>query len=397
MIEMSRDFGLTAEQQDQLWVQWRRGDSLRTTARDLGSNHQSVRRFLLQSGGIRLPASRRNDRHLSMADREEISRGLAAGDSATAIAAGLGRAASTVSREIRRNGGREHYRAVTADQRAVTLAKRPKPQRLDTNLMLLIVVAFKLGQDWSPEQISQWLRRTYPEDTSMRLSHEAIYRSIYIAERKALTRCLGRPSRHLRSGRTMRVPRAPRVSKRGRLKNMVSIHHRPAHIEERTEVGHWEGDLVMGSRPSAVATLVDRKTRYVRLVHLPNGIKADVVRQALTLSFSGLPAEQRRSLTWDRGRELAEHQELTAELDLPVYFCDKRSPWQRGTNENTNRLLRQYLPKNGDLRQFSQHDLDEIADRINTRPRRVLNWETSGAVFSSANSASTASGNDRRT
>ncbi|WP_104118393.1 IS30 family transposase [Arthrobacter sp. B1805] len=378
---MVRDFGFTAEQQDQLWDQWRRGDSLRAIARDLGSGSNTVRRFLLQSGGIRLPASKRNDRHLSSADREEISRGIAGGRSAAAIAADLGRAASTVSREIQRNGGREQYRAVNADKRAVMLAKRPKPQRLDTNLMLLIVVAFKLGQDWSPEQISQWLRRTYPEDGSMRLSHEAIYRSIYISERKALARCLGRPSHHLRSGRTMRVPQAPRVSKRGRLRNMVSIHHRPASIENRTEVGHWEGDLVMGSRPSAIATLVDRKSRYVRLVHLPDGIKADVVRQALTTSFRDLPAGQRRSLTWDRGREMAEHQELTAELDLPVYFCDRRSPWQRGSNENTNRLLRQYLPKNSDLQQFSQQELDEIAERINSRPRRVLDWSTSAATF----------------
>jgi IS30 family transposase len=378
---MVRDFGFTAEQQDQLWDQWRRGDSLRAIARDLGSKNNTVRRFLLQSGGIRLSASKRNDGHLSSADREEISRGIAGGRSAAVIAAGLGRAASTVSREIRRNGGREHYRAVKADQRAVMLAKRPKPQRLDTNLMLLIVVAFKLGQDWSPKQIYQWLRRTYPEDELMRLSHEAIYRSIYIAERKALARCLGRPSRHLRSGRTMRVLRAPRVSKRGRLRNVVSIHHHPASIEDRTEVGHWEGDLVMGLRPSAVATLVDRKTRYVRLVQLPDGIKADVVRQALTSNFRSLPAGQRRSLTWDRGREMAEHQELTAELGLPVYFCDKRSPWQRGSNENTNRLLRQYLPKNGDLKQFSQQDLDEIADKINTRPRRVLMWGTSANAF----------------
>ncbi|MPY10743.1 IS30 family transposase [Arthrobacter bussei] len=378
---MVRDFGFTAEQQDQLWVQWRQRDSLRTIAMDVGTTHQKVRRFLLQSGGIRLPASKRNERHLSAADREEISRGIAAGYSAAVIATVLGRASSTVSREIHRNGGREQYRAVTADQRAMLHAKRPKPQRLDTNLMLLIVVAFKLGQDWSPEQISQWLRRTYPEDATMRLSHEAIYRSIYIAERKALARCLGRPSQHLRSGRTMRVPRPARVSNRGRLKNMVSIHARPASIEERTEVGHWEGDLVMGSRPSAVATLVDRKTRYVRLVRLPNGIKANVVRAALTSSFRALPEGQRLSLTWDRGRELAEHQELTAELNLPVYFCDKRSPWQRGTNENTNRLLRQYLPKNGDLRQFSQQDLDEMADKINTRPRKVLDWGTSAHEF----------------
>ena len=378
---MVREHGFSSEQQDQLWEQWRQRDSLRTIARDLGTNQQKIRNFLLRSGGIRRPAPKRSDHHLSTADREEISRGIAAGHSATVIAERLGRAPSTVSREIRRNGGRDLYRAVKADQRAASSARRPKPQRLDVNLMLLIVVAFKLGQDWSPEQISQWLRRTYPEDTSMRLSHEAIYRSIYIAERKALARCLGQPARHLRSGRTMRVPRPARVSKRGRLRNMVSIHHRPTHIEERNQVGHWEGDLVMGRRPSAVATLVDRKTRFVRLVHLPDGIKADVVRTALTSSFGGLPAEQRLSLTWDRGREMAEHQELTAELGLPVYFCDKRSPWQRGTNENTNRLLRQYLPKNGDLRQFSQEDLDEIADKINTRPRRVLDWGTSVDAF----------------
>jgi hypothetical protein len=213
VVETVRDYGFTTEQQDQLWEQWRQRESLRTIARDLGTTNQKVRKFLLQSGGIRLPASKRSDRHLSSADREEISRGIAAGYSTAVIAAGLGRAASTVSREVRRNGGRAYYRAVAADQRATVLAKRPKPQRLDVNLMLLIVVAFKLGQDWSPEQISQWLRRAYPEDASMRLSHEAIYRSIYIAERKALARCLGRPSHHLRWGRTMRVPRAVRLSK----------------------------------------------------------------------------------------------------------------------------------------------------------------------------------------
>ncbi len=238
---MVPDYGFTAKQQDQLWEQWRQRDSLRTIARDLGTTNQKVRKFLLQSGGIRLPAPMRSDRHLSPADREEISRGIASGHSAAVIAAVLGRAASTVSREIRRNGGREHYRAVTAEQRAVLLAKRPKPQRLDVNLYLLMMVAFKLGQDWSPEQISQWLRRTYPEDASMRLSHESIYRSIYIAERKALARCLGRPSHHLRSGRTMRVPRAARVSKRGRLKNMMSIHDRPAHIEDRIHVSALGG------------------------------------------------------------------------------------------------------------------------------------------------------------
>ncbi len=213
VVEVVRDYGFTVEQQDQLWEQWRQRDSLRTIARDLGTNNQKVRNFLLRSGGIRRPAPKRSDHHLSTADREEISRGIAADHSAAVIPADLGRAPSTVSREIRRNGGREHYRAVKAGHRAVSLAKRPKPQRLDVNLMLLIVVAFKLGQDWSPEQISQWLRRTYPEDASMRLSHEAIYRSIYIAGRKALARCLGRPSGHLRSGRTMRVPRAARVSK----------------------------------------------------------------------------------------------------------------------------------------------------------------------------------------
>ncbi|MHA7279852.1 IS30 family transposase [Arthrobacter sp. MDT2-2] len=378
---MVREHEFSSEQQDQFWKQWRQRDSLRTIARDLGTNQQRVRNFLLRSGGIRCPAPKRSNHHLSTADREEVSRGIAAGHSATVIAERLGRAPSTVSREIRRNGGREHYRAVKADQRAASSARRPKPQRLDVNLMLLIVVAFKLGQDWSPEQISQWSRRTYPEDTSMRLSHEAIYRSIYIAKRKALARCLGQPARHLRSGRTMRVPRPARVSKRGRLKNMVSIHSRPAHIEERTQVGHWEGDLVMGSRPSAIATLVDRRTRYVRLVHLTDGIKADVIRAALTANFRELPAEQRLSLTWDRGRELAEHQELTADLGLPVYFCDKRSPWQRGTNENTNRLLRQYLPKKDDLRRLTQQDLDDVAEKINTRPRKVLDWETSSSAF----------------
>ncbi|WP_425436260.1 IS30 family transposase [Luteimicrobium subarcticum] len=371
--------GFTVEQEHVLWERWRAGDSARLIARTIGSNLDAVRRFLSATGGVRPAARRRSPRHLSSAEREEISRGIAAGLSARAIAERIGRPSSTVSREISRNGGREAYRAATADAAAWDRARRPRPSRLASSPALLALVRGKLDADWSPQQIAMWLRHQHPHDASRRVSHETIYRSIYVSGRRELGPA---QARRLRSGRSVRRPRGKQQSHgRGRLRNMVSIHHRPAVVAERAEVGHWEGDLVMGSRPSAVATLVDRSTRFVRVVPLPDGIKADAVRRALIRNLSDLPPALRRSLTWDRGREMAEHQELAAELGMDVYFCDPRSPWQRPSNENTNRLLRQYLPKRTDLRPYSARDLDDIAHRINTRPRQVLDWSTSHDLF----------------
>jgi IS30 family transposase len=370
---------LLAEQESVLWERWREGDSSRLIGRTIGASPDAVRRFLAKTGGVRPAPRRRSLLHLSAADREEISRGISAGLSARGIASGLGRSPSSISREIARNAGRDGYRAHAADAAAWARAKRPRPSRLASSPGLLSLVRNRLEEDWSPQQIAVWLRRQFPDGPSRCVSHETIYRSICVESRRELGL---RASKHLRSGRSVRRPRGKQKSHgRGRLCNMVSIHHRPAVVTERVEIGHWEDDLVMGRRPSAVATLVERSTRFVRVVPLHAGIKADAVRRAITDDLRQLPPELRRSLTWDRGRELAEHQELAAELGLEVYFCDPRSPWQRGSNENTNRLLRQYLSKNADLRTYSMRALDDIAHRINIRPRRVLDWSTSHERF----------------
>ncbi|MCL3862987.1 IS30 family transposase [Actinotalea sp. K2] len=308
-----------------------------------------------------------------MQDREGISRGLAAGRSCREIAVELGRSASTISREVTRNGGRAAYRAVDAEAAALVRAQRPKATKLALDPELAQEVRGRLELDWSPQQIAAWLARTRP-DPAQRVSHETIYRTLYTADRRELGE---RPTRHLRTGRSMRQPRmARRPDGRGRLRNMTSIHARPDEVAARSVPGHWEGDLVMGRRPSAVATLVERQTRFLRLVRLPEGYRSGHVREQLTFELEQIPAWLRLSLTWDRGREMAEHQELAAASGATVYFCDPRSPWQRGTNENTNRLLRQYLGKGADLRALSQRDLDDIATRINDRPRRVLGWDS---------------------
>ena len=366
---------LSMEEQDAVWERWRAGEPMRVIARTVRCSREAVRRRLANSGGIRPAPRRRAALRLSLAQREEISRGIAAGDSARTIAARLGRSDSSVSREISRNGGRDQYRAAKADERAWQLAQRPKLSKLDANDELRTAVKQKLHEDWSPEQIAAWLRRDFSDDPTMQISHEAIYRTLYTATCPALP---SEMSVHLRSGRRLRTSRQSRRTGhgRGRLRNMVSIHDRPTRIETRDEVGHWEGDLVMGRRPSAVATLVERSTRAVRLVKLP-GIKGPDVRDALIRNLQNLPPWLLRSLTWDRGREMSEHERIAHELGIQVYFCDPRSPWQRGSNENTNRLLRQYLPKQADLSRYTQVDLDRIAEKINTRPRYVLGWDTS--------------------
>lgn len=369
----------TSQQEDALWELWAKGEPSRLIARSLRSNPSAVRAHLAKHGGVRPPARRRSDRQLTVEQREEVTRGIAAGLSSRAIAGSLRCAPSTVSREIARNGGRAAYRATSADRAAWERARRPKTSRLELRPELLQIVRERLALDWSPEQIAHWLRRAYPHDPLLRISHETIYRSIYVVGRRELG---PGSAKHLRSGRSVRRARVPqRAHGRGVLRNMVSIRDRPACVSERAEVGHWEGDLVMGARPSAVATLVERSTRYVRVVPLPDGYKAAQVRSAIAADLALLPPALRKTLTWDRGREMAEHQELAADLGMGVYFCDPRSPWQRGSNENTNRLLRQYLAKGADLRQFTAADLDDIAHRINMRPRRVLDWASSAESF----------------
>ncbi|NUV78325.1 IS30 family transposase [Streptomyces albidoflavus] len=375
-----RDYGFSPAQQDEIWRRWREGQSFSLIGRALGAPMQSARRFLYQSGGVRLAPQTRSERHLSGSEREEISRGIAAGESARQLAKRLGRSPSTVSREIARNGGRDRYRAAPADATAYARGRRPKQAKLAQRPVLRTLVEAKLVLCWSPEQIAGWLRRQFPGDASMQISHEAIYLSLYDPRRRqAIDRSL---TQRLRSGRPMRRPKlARRPTGRGIIRGMVSITARPAEVEDRKVPGHWEGDLVMGTRPSAVATLVERTSRYTTVVALPDGIKAEQVTPHLTRSLLGIPTQLRRTLTWDRGREIAEHQAITAETGMPIYLCKPRSPWQRGTNENTNRLLRQYLPKGADLRTFSQADLDAIAHELNHRPRKTHGYRTPAEVY----------------
>jgi len=290
------------------------------------------------------------------------------------IAGRLGRSPSTVSREIDRNGGRDAYRAVNADAAAYDRARRPKPSKLATDPVLRERVSAQLVEDWSPQQIAARLRFQHPDEPGLRVSHETVYRDLYMPSRGVFDAGM---FHHLRSERPIHRPRRKMSSHgRGRIRNMVSIHARPVEADAREVTGHWEGDLVFGARPSAVATLVDRATRYTMVVALPDGYKADTVAAALVEHVATLPTHLRRSLTWDRGREMASHATITAALSMPVFFCDSHHPWQRGTNENTNRLLRQYLHKNADLSALTQDDVDTIAAKLNHRPRRVLGWAT---------------------
>jgi len=374
--------GFSVEQQDLIWAMWRRGDAIREMERTLGETLPRIRRYLRQWGGIPPIPRQRRANQLTLAEREEISRGIAAGLSARTIARRIDRPSSTVSREIARNGGRDAYRALVADAAAFGRARRPKLSKLATNPELRGVVADKLDDDWSPQQIAQWLRREFGGDASMRISHESIYRDLYMPSRKVFDASM---FHRLRSDRSIRRPRGKKRSHgRGQIRNMVSIRERPTEADTRQVAGHWEGDLVFGARPSAVATLVDRATRYAIVVALPDGNKADAVAAALIDHMGRLPAHLRRSLTWDRGSEMAQHSVITTALALPVFFCDPHHPWQRGTNENTNRLLRQYLHKNADLATFTQDELNAVAAKLNHRPRRVLGWATPAEAFGAA-------------
>jgi IS30 family transposase len=361
--------------EDEIWAWLRAGHAAKPTARALGWSTSGVRGYLERCGGIRPAARRRSPGRLSLAEREEISRGLAAGLSLRAIAVGLGRAPSTVSREVAAQGGRRGYRAAPADQLAWARARRPQPCKLATHPALRAIVGEKLKQQqWSPQQIAGWLKTTYPDDPEMQVSHETIYRTLFIQSRGALRKEL---TAHLRTGRVIRRPAGTRLPDgRGGRPGILNISERPAEADDRAVPGHWEGDLVFGKRMSPVATLVERSTRFVMLVALPDGHKADLVADALAAKITTLPAALTRTLTWDQGHEMAQHLRFTQATGVEVYFCDPRSPWQRGSNENTNGLLRQYLPKTLDFRTLTQADFDAIADKLNGRPRQTLGFKT---------------------
>jgi len=358
----------------------RAGETFDTTAAMVGCSVKSIQRYLAFTGGLKSRTDERSPLRLSLADREEISRGLIAGDSERVIAARLGRAPSTISREVAWNGSRDDYRAWSADNAALERGRRPKPTKLSQDSRLRREVELGLMAWWSPEQISAWLVREYPDDLNMRVSHETIYKSLFVqargALRKELTVCL-------RTGRTQRRPhlRTERSGK-GRLQNVVMISERPPEVEDRAVPGHWEGDLIIGKGGrSAIGTLVERKSRYVMLFRLPNGRTAEEVRIGLTRTIAKLPAELRRSLTWDQGKEMADHVRFSTDASMKVYFCDPHSPWQRGSNENTNGLLRQYFPSKSDLSVHSTARLNAVARSLNGRPRETLGWMKPAEVF----------------
>jgi IS30 family transposase len=360
--------------EEEIWVWLRAGLAAKPTARALGLSTSGVHGYLVRCGGIRPADRRRSAGRLSLIEREEISRGLAAGVSLRSIAAGLGRAPSTVSREVAGRGGRRGYRASRADQLAWSRARRPQVCKLATRPVLRDIVAEKLRQEWSPEQVAGWLKATYPKDPEMQVSHETIYRTLFIQSRGALRREL---TKHLRTGRVIRRPAGTRLPDgRGGRPGILNISERPAEANDRAVPGHWEGDLVFGKRMSPVATLVERSTRFVMLVALPSGHKADLVADALAAKITTLPAALTRTLTWDQGHEMAAHATFTEATGIEVYFCDPKSPWQRGSNENTNGLLRQYLPRTLDFRTLTQADFDAIADQLNGRPRQTLGFKT---------------------
>ena len=382
MARLGRPGGLSAAGKKELWERWRAGESISDIARALHKAPGSIHGMLEATGGISPPERCRRSYALTLAEREEISRGLATGESLRAIARRLGRCASTVCREVERNGGRVRYRAAKAEERSWERARRPKRCLLAINDGLREVVAEKLKDDWSPEQISGWLKREYPLDEAMRVSHETIYRTLFVQARGALKREL---LAHLRSRRMMRKGRhaSTRGQPRGQIKEAVSIRERPPEVEDRAVPGHWEGDLVSGSRNTHIATLVERSSRFVMLVRL-SGKDTESVVAALGEQIRRLPGTMMDTLTWDRGPEMAAHKKFTVATDVCVYFCDPKSPWQRGTSENTNRLLRQYLPRKTDLSVYSQHDLDLIALKLNTRPRKTLGYSTPAATLAEA-------------
>jgi len=370
----------TESQKAIMWERWRKGESLQNIAALFDRNHSSIQGILAETGGIQPAQRRRSSLALTLAEREEISRCVATGQSIRSVAARLGRAASTISREIMRNGGQQCYRASRADQAAWDRGRRPKICRLAENRRLAHIVADKLQSLWSPEQIAGWLKRMYPDDETFQVSHETIYRSLYIQARGVLKKEL---LQHLRRTRAMRRSRhhTQKSDDRRRIHDAVSISERPAQVEDRAVPGHWEGDLLCGNRSSQIATLVERQSRYVMLVKVASK-DAETFANTLVKNARKLPQELYKSLTWDRGTEMADHKRFTLATDIKVFFCDPHNPWQRGTNENTNGLLRQYFPKGADLSGYSQANLNAVARKLNARPRKTLNYETPAERFS---------------
>ncbi len=362
-----------------MWERWRQGESLHSIARLFDRNHGSIGGILSRAGGIRPAPRRRSALALELSEREEISRGVIAGRSVRTMARSLGRAASTVSREIGRNGGWRAYRASEADASAWQRAKRPKRCKLAQNRVLARLVAEKLRLQWSPSQVAGWLKRTYPQDETRQVSHETIYRTLFIQARGALKKEL---LQHLRRTRGMRRSRqhTQKTPDHGRITETVSIRERPAEAEDRAVPGHWEGDLYFGSHNSQIATLVERQTRYLMLVRVASKDTQTVVDALITQAHK-LPGELYKSLTWDRGKEMADHKRFSLATDVRVYFCDPQQPWQRGSNENTNGLLRQYFPKGMNLSDIPQSKLNAIARRLNERPRQTLGFETPAERF----------------
>jgi IS30 family transposase len=366
----------TEEQKSLMWDRWQAGDSLREIAQLFNRHHSSVRGIFKRFGGMRPPTRRRSARSLTLAEREEISRGIAARLSLRSIALRLGRAPSTVSRELRRNGGRHSYRASQADEAAWDRARRPKTCKLAGDRALARQVAARLKLQWSPEEIAGWLRRTYPHDENRQVSHETIYKTLFIQARGALKKEL---LAHLRQTRAMRHPRG-HTQKNRQIKEAVSIRERPAEAEDRAVPGHWEGDLLIGANNSQIATLVERQTRYCMLVRVKSK-DTETVINALIRHAQKLPRELYKSLTWDRGKEMADHKRFSLATDIKVFFCDPQHPWQRGSNENTNGLLRQYFPKGMDLSNVHQNRLNAVAKRLNDRPRKTLRYYSPAEKF----------------
>ncbi len=371
------------EDRETIWDMREAGVPVKRIAKHLGRQNSSLRKFIADAGGTRPTPRERSDLRLSLEEREEISRGLAAGYSIRAVAEALGRSPSTVCREVNANGGRKKYRALVADRAACRRALRPKRAKLAQCRRLRGVVERKLEAKWSPQQISAWLALEYPDRPEMQVSHETIYQSLFVQSRGALRKEL---HSCLRTGRAMRRAKAYTKGNvgQGQLKNMVMISERPAEVKDRAVPGHWEGDLIFGKKMTSIGTLVERHSRYVILLKLPNGHGAEAVRKAMTKRILTLPTQLRRSITWDQGKEMAEHVEFTVETGVQIYFCDPKSPWQRGSNENTNGLLRQYLPKASDLSQCTQRELDAIARSLNTRPRQTLEWMTPSQALADA-------------
>jgi IS30 family transposase len=378
-MKQRRRIYYSAAQRAEIWDRWQAGESMSSIGRRFDRESSSVFSVISPTGGIRPACRRRAPRTLSLGEREEISRGLSAHYSLRRIAHQLGRAPSTISREILRNGGSDGYRATRSDQAAWDRALRPKPCKLACRPHLARTVSGKLQRKWSPEQIAGWLKRTYPGEPQNQVSHETIYRSLFIQARGVLKKEL---LEHLRAKRTIRRSRHASLKRNGlgQIKDAVSISERPASVEDRAVPGHWEGDLIGGAKNSYVATLVERHSRYVMLIKVANKDTESVV-SALIKQSRKLPSELYQSLTWDRGKELADHKRLALASDVEVYFCDPRSPWQRGSNENTNRLLRQYLPHGTDLSLHSQAKLSAIARQLNERPRKTLLYKTPAETF----------------